>query len=142
MNKKWLKLIEKAKKHNQIIVIGQKSCVEQLLYFIKKAEIKHPTMEGYLRINQAFKWEIKPPYPDPKYVIFFFVFSFCDYLWFTLLWDKLVYPCTFFWNVSLSSIKWTKLLIYSEDMMLWMYILYIICIIYIQFHYIMVRYYW
>eukprot|EP01083_Nonionella_stella_P006801 19681_1 len=57
-----LKVIEEWKKANDIIIMGQKTCVKDLLRVIRQQEVDHSSMLSMFKVmmnKKCFEWEIK-----------------------------------------------------------------------------------
>eukprot|EP01084_Bolivina_argentea_P229562 387417_1 len=67
-----LHIIEVMKKANEIIIIGQKICVLDLLRVIRKCEVNDKSMSGMFNtMRNSLEWEIKsddPNAPDPRFI--------------------------------------------------------------------------
>eukprot|EP00484_Ammonia_sp_Unknown_P030627 CAMPEP_0197053146 /NCGR_PEP_ID=MMETSP1384-20130603/27481_1 /TAXON_ID=29189 /ORGANISM="Ammonia sp." /LENGTH=419 /DNA_ID=CAMNT_0042485995 /DNA_START=1 /DNA_END=1260 /DNA_ORIENTATION=- len=71
-----LKVIEKMKQKHEILIIGQKACVQDILRVIRRCEVEHPSMAGMFDLGRnASDWsridcvcEPKCPDPDPNVI--------------------------------------------------------------------------
>eukprot|EP01084_Bolivina_argentea_P120384 213363_1 len=64
-----LKVIERWKKANDIIIVGQKTCVRDLLRVIRQEEVQHASMLSMFKMTNkgVFDWESNAP--DPTVIV-------------------------------------------------------------------------